>query len=117
MARQVSVIIPCYNHAQYLSDAVNSVLAQTYSDWEAIIVDDGTTDSTREVAVGFTDPRTRYLYQENQGLSAARNTGICAARGEYLVFLGADDEWESAFLERCVSVLQVNHEHSERDGV
>lgn len=101
----VSVIIPCYNHGHYLPCAVNSVLAQTFTDWEAIIVDDGSTDDTRQVAAQFTDPRVRYIYQENRGLSAARNTGIRAAQGEYLAFLDADDEWEPAFLAACVEAL------------
>ena len=94
MKPAVSVIIPCYNHAHYLCRAVQSVLAQTYADWEAIIVDDGSTDNTREVATRFSDPRVRYIYQENRGLSAARNTGISAAQGSYLAFLDADDELE-----------------------
>lgn len=102
---EVSVIIPCYNHDHYLPHAVNSVLAQIFGDWEAIIVDDGSTDNTREVASQFTDPRIRYIYQENRGLSAARNTGIRAAQGEYLAFLDADDEWEARFLEVCMHAL------------
>jgi len=101
----VSVIIPCYNHGHYLPCAVNSVLAQTFTDWEAIIVDDGSTDNTREVAAQFTDPRIRYIYQENRGLAAARNTGIRAAQGKYLAFLDADDEWEPRFLEICTRTL------------
>lgn len=102
---EVSVIIPCYNHAHYLSYAVRSVLGQTYIDWEAIIVDDGSIDDTRNVAAQFTDPRIQYIYQTNQGLSAARNTGIRVAQGEYLAFLDADDEWEPRFLEACVEAL------------
>lgn len=101
----VSIIIPCYNHAHYLPDALNSVLAQTYTDWEAIIVDDGSTDNTGAIAAQFTDPRIHYIYQANRGLSGARNTGIHAARGQYLAFLDADDAWEPIFLERCVNVL------------
>lgn len=97
----VSVIIPCYNHAHYLPYAVNSVLAQTFAGWEAIIVDDGSTDDTRETAASFADPRVRYIYQENRGLAAARNAGIRASSGKYLAFLDADDEWEPAFIERC----------------
>ncbi len=107
---RVSIIIPCYNHAHYLPDALNSVLAQTYTDWEAVIVDDGSTDNTREVAAQFTDPRICYIYQENQGLSAARNTGIRAAQGQYLAFLDADDEWAPLFLERSISVLRVQEQ-------
>jgi len=101
----VSIIVPCYNHGHYLSHAISSVLAQTFTHWEAIIVDDGSTDNTHEVAAQVADPRVHYIYQVNQGLSAARNTGIRSAVGEYLAFLDADDEWEPRFLERCVDVL------------
>lgn len=102
---EVSVIIPCYNHGHYLPHALNSVLAQTFVDWEAIIVDDGSTDDSAAVAARFTDPRLRYIHTQNRGLSAARNTGIRAAQGEYQAFLDADDEWEPAFLETCVRTL------------
>lgn len=106
---EVSVIIPCYNHGRYLPHAVNSVLAQTFADWEAIIVDDGSTDDTRQVAAQFTDPRVRYIYQKNRGLSAARNTGIRAAQGKYLAFLDADDEWEPEFLAVCLAALSAQN--------
>jgi len=102
---RVSVIVPTYNHACYLPQAVQSVLDQTYVDWELIVVDDGSTDHTRGVVAQFTDPRLCCIHQENQGLSAARNTGIRTARGVYLAFLDADDEWERKFLSCCVSVL------------
>jgi glycosyltransferase involved in cell wall biosynthesis len=104
---RVSVIIPCYNHAHYLPDAVNSVLTQTFTDWEVIIVDDGSTDNTREVAAQFTDPRIRYIYQENRGLSGARSTGIHAAEGELIALLDADDMWEPTFLEMMITALQA----------
>lgn len=104
----VSVVIPSYNHARYVSLAIESVLAQTYLDWEAIVVDDGSTDETQATVARFTDPRVRYLYQENQGLSAARNAGIRIAHGEYLAFLDADDEWAPDFLRRCVEALAAD---------
>jgi len=102
----VSVIIPCYNHGHYLPYALQSVLDQTLTYWEAIIVDDGSTDDTAAVAYSVSDPRIRYIHQENKGLSAARNTGIRAAQGERLAFLDADDEWESTFLARCLETLE-----------
>lgn len=85
----VSVIIPCYNHAQYLPDAIRSVQQQTYSPIEIIVVNDGSVDDTETVAKQF--ETVKYIYQTNRGLSAARNTGIENSTGEYLVFLDADD--------------------------
>jgi glycosyltransferase involved in cell wall biosynthesis len=101
----VSVIIPVYNGERFISMTLQSVLNQTYTDWEAIIVDDGSTDNTCEVVAQFDDPRLHYIYQKNQGTAAARNTGIRRAQGEYLTFLDADDEWESTFLQVCVRTL------------
>lgn len=85
----VSVIIPCYNHGRYLSKAIESVLGQTYTHFEIIVVDDGSTDKTKEVAQNYKE--VKYVSQINQGLSAARNTGIDQSIGQYLVFLDADD--------------------------
>ena len=88
---RVSVIVPAYNQARYLGAAIDSALNQTLGDLEVIVVDDGSTDGTEEVLRSCTDPRMRYVHQANAGLSAARNTGISYARGEYLSFLDADD--------------------------
>ena len=85
----ISVIIPCYNQAQFLSDAIKSVLSQTYRQFEIIVVDDGSTDHTRETAARY--PMVRCITQQNQGLSAARNAGFENSKGNYLVFLDADD--------------------------
>ena len=90
-APKVSVIIPTYNRADMVGDAIQSVIDQTYHSWELIIVDDGSQDNTSEVVAQFSDPRIRYIYQENKKLPAARNTGIRASSGEYLVFLDSDD--------------------------
>lgn len=89
----VSIIIPCYNYAHTLSETLNSIKAQTLSRWEAIIVNDGSSDNTREVIESFTlsDARFIGLHQENKGVSAARNAGIQAAKGTYVMFLDADD--------------------------
>ena len=89
----VSVIVPCYNQAHYLGHAVNSVVNQTMDLWELIIVNDGSTDNTREVALSFagTDDRVHYVEQRNRGLSAARNRGLEFATGQYIQFLDADD--------------------------
>jgi glycosyltransferase involved in cell wall biosynthesis len=89
----VSIIIPAYNQSQYLGDAIRSALGQTRTDHEVIVVDDGSTDETTAVCRTFTDPRVHYVWQANRGLSAARNTGILQARGEFLSFLDSDDQF------------------------
>ncbi|MEG4036015.1 glycosyltransferase [Microcoleus sp. S36b_A4] len=87
---QVSVVIPAYNCADYVGQAVDSVLHQTYANWEIIVIDDGSKDDTRLVLEKYGD-RIRYIYQQNQGVSIARNHGIELARGEFIAFLDADD--------------------------
>jgi glycosyltransferase involved in cell wall biosynthesis len=88
-ASLVSVIIPCYNQAHFLAEAIESVLAQTYPQFEIVVVDDGSTDNTSEIAARY--PGARCIRQDNQGLAEARNTGIRKSNGNYLVFLDADD--------------------------
>jgi len=95
----VSVVIPLYNKGPYIARALNSVLAQTFQDFEVIVVDDGSTDGGPAVVRGFDDCRIQKIQQENQGASAARNRGIEAARAELIAFLDADDEWLAEFLE------------------
>ena len=85
----VSIVIPCYQQAHFLPDAISSILRQTYPDIEIIVVDDGSTDHTRDVALSH--PGIRYIAQKNAGVSSARNTGFRMSRGEYIVFLDADD--------------------------
>ena len=86
-----SVVIATYNRAYWVSKAIGSVLNQTYSNWELIIVDDGSTDNTSEVVESFKDPRIQYIYQKNQERSAARNNGMDQSTGEYITFLDSDD--------------------------
>lgn len=86
-----SIIIPTYNRAAFLPKAIESVLAQTYTDWELIVVDDGSTDNTREVVSQFKDERLKYIYQENSERSAARNNGIAHAKGDFICFLDSDN--------------------------
>ncbi|WP_214041487.1 glycosyltransferase family 2 protein [Methanoculleus sp.] len=95
----VSVVIPLYNKGPYIARALNSVFAQTFQDFEVIVVDDGSTDDGAEIVRAFDEPRIRLIQQENRGVSAARNRGIAAARAELVAFLDADDEWLPEFLE------------------
>lgn len=92
---RVTVVIPAYNAARFVAQAIESVLAQTFTDFELLIVDDGSTDETSAVPARYLyDPRVRYLrHEQNRGLAAARNTGIRHARGEFVAFLDADDFW------------------------
>lgn len=102
---KVSVVIPTFNRAQIIAESLQSVINQTYKDIEAIVVDDGSTDNTREVVGSFKDPRISYKYQENRGVSAARNAGIKVSSGEYIAFLDSDDIWLSPNLELKVKLL------------
>lgn len=105
----VSVIIPTYNYARFVGQAIRSVLDQTFTDYEIIVVDDGSTDETPEVLAGF-GSSIRVIRQKNKGGSAARNTGIAAARGKYIAFLDADDQWEPCKLEIQVEALERDPE-------
>jgi glycosyltransferase involved in cell wall biosynthesis len=103
----VSVIVPTYNRASAVQRTVDSVLDQTYEDFEVIVVDDASTDDTVEVVESYDDPRvTLVSHETNQGGSAARNTGIEAASGTYIAFLDSDDEWLPRKLERQVETLE-----------
>jgi glycosyltransferase involved in cell wall biosynthesis len=99
----VSIIIPCYNQAQYLTDAIESCLAQTHKDCQIIVVDDGSTDATRETVMRF--PQVTYLRQPNRGQASARNLGWQSSQSRYLQFLDADDILLPTKIERCVEVL------------
>jgi teichuronic acid biosynthesis glycosyltransferase TuaG len=103
----VSVIIPAFNRAHWLADAVNSVLAQTHGRSEVLVVDDGSTDATFEVArrLADSDPRVRPFRQANAGVAAARNLALAAARGRYVAFLDSDDWWLPEKLERQVAAI------------
>lgn len=102
-------MIPAYNYAHFLSDAIDSALAQTFSKVEIIVVDDGSTDNTPEVAAKYGD-RIRYIRKPNGGLPAARNTGIKAATYPLIGFLDADDQWKPEFLARAVEVFTRGEE-------
>jgi len=103
----VSVIIPTYNRAALVTKAIDSVLAQTYCDYEIIVVDDGSTDNTKEVLQPYMD-RIHYIYQENAGVSAARNRGIMEAKGQWIAFLDSDDRWLPEKLYIQISAIKKN---------
>lgn len=104
----ISVIIPVYKVEAYLTECVKSVLAQTYQNFELILVDDGSPDNCPKMCDEFAarDSRIRVIHKENGGLSSARNAGIDAANGQYLAFLDSDDLWSPLFLERLYSAIQ-----------
>jgi glycosyltransferase involved in cell wall biosynthesis len=102
----VSVVIPTYNQAGLLDAALRSVIGQTFRDWEAIVVDNESTDATKETVENCRDPRIRYVQFPNQGIIAAsRNRGIALARGEYIAFLDSDDLWYPGKLSSCLALL------------
>ena len=91
---KVSVIIPTYNRASVIQRAVDSVYHQSFNNWELLLVDDGSTDQTKEILKGFKkDPKFRYFKTKNHGVSSARNLGLKQAQGEWIAFLDSDDEW------------------------
>jgi glycosyltransferase involved in cell wall biosynthesis len=104
----VSVIIPSYNAMAYLPETVESVLQQSFKDWELLIVDDGSADHTVSWASELTDPRIRVFSQENQGTPGARNSGLNAANGKFVAFLDSDDIWESKKLEMQIECMESN---------
>jgi len=105
----VSVIVPCYEQAKYLPEAIESVVNQTYTNWECIIVNDGSTDNTIQVAEflieKYNDKQLIIINQTNKGLPEARNCGIKASKGKYILPLDADDKLYPEMLEKCTSAL------------
>jgi len=106
----VSVVIPAYNAEGFIAETLDSVLSQTFQDYEVVVVDDGSVDDTRGVVESYDDARIRYVRQENGGASRARNRGIADSSGELVAFLDADDLWLPEKLERQVEVFRENPE-------
>ena len=104
----ISVIIPLYNKARYIGRALDSVFAQTYHDYEIIVVDDGSTDNGGEIVRQYSDTRLRMICQANAGPGAARNRGIGESSAGFLAFLDADDEWMPEFLQKSLAMLRNN---------
>lgn len=104
-----SIIIPTYNRAKLLEIAIQSVIDQTYEDWELILVDDGSTDETKNIIKGIKDPRIKYVYQENKKQSAARNTGVKNSVGKYICFLDDDDYYLENHLEVFYNYLSQHN--------
>ena len=106
----ISVIIPTYNAAAFIEQALDSVLAQSYRQFEVLVVNDGSTDNTETIIKNYSDTRIRLISQDNGGLSNARNTGIRSARGDYLAFLDADDYWMPEKLNKQIELLKHHPE-------
>lgn len=115
-APRVSIITPAYNAGRYLPEAVASVLEQSFQDWELIIINDGSTDGTRDYLESLTDPRIRIVHQPNGGVSSARNAGLDCARGEFVTFMDADDALPRESLAVRVSYLDAYPEVTVVDG-
>lgn len=106
----VSIILPAYNASKYISETILSIISQTLSDWELIVVNDGSTDDTSAIVAKFSDPRIIVIEQDNKGVSYSRNVGLSSARGDYITFIDADDTFPEKSLELRVNFLKVNQD-------
>lgn len=102
----ITVVIPLFNKEKQIAKTLQSVFAQTYNNYEIIIVNDGSTDGSAEVVESINDPRIRLIHQQNAGVSAARNRGIAEANGKYIALLDGDDEWKPTYLETIVRLIK-----------
>jgi glycosyltransferase involved in cell wall biosynthesis len=111
MPSKVTAVIPCYNHGRYLNQSIGSIKKQSYTDWEIIIVNDGSTDEyTNKLLKNYFDPKVKIITTKNQGLPTARNIGIKNSTSEYILTLDADDYFEQTFLEKAVKILNQEKE-------
>ncbi|CAN5623274.1 glycosyltransferase [soil metagenome] len=104
----VSIVIPCYNYAHFLPEAIDSALGQTYANIEVLVIDDGSQDDTQAIAASYGD-RIQYFWKPNAGLSHTRNYGIQSCKGAYIVFLDADNWLKATFVEACLQRIAVRH--------
>lgn len=111
ISKKVSIVMPAFNAEACVKKSIESVLAQTYRNLEIILVDDGSTDGTAAIVKSSGDPRIKYFYQKNKGLSGARNAGFGLSSGDYVVFLDSDDLLEPECLGKTVSFLEKNPEY------
>lgn len=102
----ISVVIPLYNKATSIASTLECVLSQSFTDWEVVVVDDGSTDGSCEIVDAINDSRVRLIRQQNTGVSSARNKGVSESKGEYVAFLDADDEWVEDYLEKQFELTQ-----------
>lgn len=113
----VSIIMPAYNAGKYIDEAVQSVIAQTWQDWELIIINDGSTDDTTEYLKNIFDSRIIIIHQKNKGVSSARNAGLEIAKGEYITFFDADDVLPPNSIEERVKYIRLNDNIAIVDGI
>lgn len=107
----ISIVLPLFNKEAYVEEAIRSVLGQSFTNWELIVVNDGSTDTSEAIVLGFDDPRIRLVSQSNKGVSSARNRGVQEANFDWIAFLDADDWWDSEFLE---TIVIANKAHSQK---
>ena len=108
MSPNISILMSCFNSEKTVSEAIESILSQSYRDWELLVIDDASSDRSVEIINGFSDKRIHLLQQENQGWPAARNYGLKHAKGEFLAFLDSDDTWHPEFLTRMIDAISDN---------
>ena len=112
MKNKITVIVPCFNQGKFLDNSLGSIYNQTYSKWECLIIDDGSTDDTKDIALSWCqiDSRFIYQYQVNKGLSSARNIGLQISSGDYIQFLDADDYLVGEKLNRSIEIMKMQSE-------
>ena len=112
MCDLVSIVMPSYNTAKYIADSIQSVINQTYSNWELLIVDDCSTDNTEEIVASFNDERIRFIKKDkNSGAADSRNVALRAAVGKWIAFLDSDDTWEREKLEKQIRFMENGNYH------